>query len=186
MFTIHGVIFFFSQWKVKVVWRFLDILLPNKFGTFLICFMRSSNTEYLWQVHVCRVDLADLVFLCITRWSNIELKCVTDFADWFGWIFDNEIMIFDWGFMAWLISFLLEIMLRHLTIFPCYLSDCRREEKHEWYSEWVECLFIIWVCFHTLLVCVTHGILKFMWVLVCFEWTFVTKNWWVIARECDL
>ena len=79
---------------------------------------------------MCRVDFANLVSLYITRRSNTELERVDILAVNMDDFFDPRIIIFDQGFIAYLMPFLLKIMLGHLIIYLTYLSDSRSEEKH--------------------------------------------------------
>ena len=148
----------FSQWKVKDAWWFSDILLPNKFGTFLMCFTRCCDTwyifgksvykmvdlivfpfisrgdrtlVYLWQVWVSRVELANLVSLYITHRSNTELERMDIFVVDMDDYFDPKIIIFDQVFIACLMSFRLEIVLSHLIIFPSHFN-CSLLKRKAW------------------------------------------------------
>ena len=55
--------------------------------------------------------------------------------------FDPKIIIFDQVFIAWLMSFLLEIIIGHLVIFPIYFIWSLEEETNESYLERAECFY---------------------------------------------
>ena len=80
---------------------------------------------------VCRADLEDIVSLYITRRSNTKLEHMDILvADMDGY-FDPKIIIFDQVFITCLMSFLLEIILGHLIIFPSHFicSLLKRKER---------------------------------------------------------
>ena len=56
----------FSQWKVKGAWWFLDILLTNKFGTFL-CVSRGVATH---DVYFASLIVVLIVFPFIITWCS--------------------------------------------------------------------------------------------------------------------
>ena len=74
MLTIHGVIYFSLNGKSRLYGDFWIFSCQISLELSL-CVSRDDRTlVYLWQVMVCRVDLADLVCLYITRRLNTELE----------------------------------------------------------------------------------------------------------------
>ena len=108
----------------KSMYKMVDLII------FPIISCGDRTLVYLRQVWVCIVHLADLVSLHIMRRSNTKLERVDILAVNMNNYFDLRIIIFDQGFIACLMPFLLKIMLGHLIIFLSYLSDARSEEKH--------------------------------------------------------
>ena len=160
MLTIHDVIWFSLNGKSRMLGDFQIFSCQISLELFL-CVSRSVATPdiylasscigwltwlcfllyhrvYIWQVRVCRADLEDIVSLYITRRSNTELECIDIIAVDMDDYFDPKIIIFDQVFTTCLMSFLFEIILGHLIIFPSHLSGACWREKHE-----VECLFIM-------------------------------------------
>ena len=146
--------------------------------------LRQQIIKYINKVWMCVIDLADIVFFCITWYSNTGVHMI-DLANWFVQIFLSKLWSLtltkdygcDWFFYLCKACFVL-----CLTLLFTNFAELWNVERRMWE---IKCLFIIWVFAFVLFSypdewCSLRCSLNREFRLY-FEWTFCNEK---LVRDC--